>query len=46
MKFKNLNIEEWKQFKNLDIDLHNQLTILTGANGAGKTTILNLDKPD
>lgn len=42
MKFKNLNIEEWKQFKNLDIDFHNQLTILTGANGAGKTTILNL----
>jgi len=42
MKFKNLNIEEWKQFKNLDIDFHDQLTILTGANGAGKTTILNL----
>ncbi|WP_299189338.1 AAA family ATPase [uncultured Aquimarina sp.] len=42
MKFKNLNIEEWKQFKNLNINFHDQLTILTGANGAGKTTILNL----
>ncbi|NOR28056.1 MAG: AAA family ATPase [Lutibacter sp.] len=42
MKFKNLTINEWKQFEKLDIDFHNQLTILTGANGAGKTTILNL----
>jgi predicted ATPase len=42
MKFKNLTISEWKQFEKLDIEFHNQLTILTGANGAGKTTILNL----
>lgn len=42
MRFKKLIINEWKQFEKLDIDFHKQLTILTGANGAGKTTILNL----
>ncbi|MFY0629660.1 MAG: AAA family ATPase [Flavobacteriaceae bacterium] len=42
MKFKKLTIEQWKQFEKLDIDFHDQLTVLTGANGAGKTTVLNL----
>lgn len=32
----------WRQFGDVRIDLHDTLTILTGANGAGKTTILNL----
>lgn len=32
----------WQQFENLEIDLDNRLTVLTGANGSGKTTILNL----
>lgn len=36
MKFEKLNIEKWKQFENIEIDFHQQLTILTGANGAGK----------
>ncbi len=41
-RFKRLTIQNWKQFGNLEINFHEQLTILTGVNGAGKTTILNL----
>lgn len=40
--FKRLNIKDWRQFSNIDIVFDPHLTILTGANGAGKTTILNL----
>ena len=42
MIFKNLKIFDWKQFNSLNIDFHPQLTVLTGANGSGKTTILNI----
>lgn len=42
MKFKNLHIEEWKQFQKVDVVFHDRLTILTGANGSGKTTLLHL----
>lgn len=41
-KFKHLKISNWRQYANIDIEFHKQMTILTGANGAGKTTILNL----
>lgn len=40
--FTRLNIKEWRQFSDIDITFHDHLTVLTGANGAGKTTILNL----
>ena len=42
MKFKNIKVNDWKQFQIIDIDFHENLTVLTGANGSGKTTILNL----
>lgn len=42
MHFKNLKINQWQQFEKIDIDLHDRLTILTGSNGSGKTTILNI----
>ncbi len=42
LNFKKLTIRDWKQFGNIDLDFHPQLTVLTGANGSGKTTIINM----
>lgn len=42
MQFEFLTLSDWKQFESIEIDFHNRLTVLTGANGAGKTTILNI----
>lgn len=41
-RFSKLTLTDWQQFSEVDIDFHERLTILTGANGSGKTTILNL----
>lgn len=41
-KFRSLRIEGWRQFGRVDIELHPQLTVLTGANGAGKTSLLRI----
>jgi len=40
--FEKLEIKKWQQFEEVDIKIHDRLTILTGSNGCGKTTILNL----
>jgi predicted ATPase len=40
--FKKLIISDWKQFEQIDIDFHPQLTVMTGANGSGKTTIITM----
>lgn len=40
--FKSLNINGWRQFEKINIEFHDRMTILTGANGAGKTTILKI----
>lgn len=40
--FKKLHINNWRQFRFIDIEFHRRLTILTGANGAGKTSLLHL----
>ena len=42
MIFKTLAINKWKQFESVNIEFHERITILTGANGSGKTTILHL----
>ena len=41
-KFSSLRIEGWRQFGHVDIALHPRLTVLTGANGAGKSSILRI----
>lgn len=40
--FKSLTLREWRQFNAIDLYLHPRLTVITGANGAGKSTILNI----
>ncbi|OUS29518.1 OLD family endonuclease [Thalassotalea sp. 42_200_T64] len=42
MYFSKLKLNHWQQFKNIDLDIHDRLTIITGANGCGKTTLLNV----
>ena len=40
--FKKLEIKDWRQFSDVEIEFHDRLTILTGVNGSGKTTLLNV----
>jgi AAA15 family ATPase/GTPase len=40
--FKKLEINEWQQFERIELEIHDRLTILTGSNGCGKTTLLSL----
>lgn len=40
--FKKLTLHRWRQFENVEIDFDSNLTVLTGKNGCGKTTILNV----
>jgi hypothetical protein len=40
--FSRLSLQGWRQFKNIDIELHPRLTVLTGANGSGKSTLLSI----
>lgn len=42
MKFEKITLTEWRQFSQVDINFHPNVTIITGANGAGKSTILKL----
>lgn len=40
--FSQLKLHRWRQFEHIDLDLSSRLTVLTGPNGCGKTTVLNL----
>jgi predicted ATP-binding protein involved in virulence len=42
MLFSKIELHQWQQFENVRINFHHRLTIITGTNGSGKTTILNL----
>ncbi|GGD31412.1 AAA family ATPase [Nocardioides daphniae] len=37
-----LSLTQWRQFEDLELDLSHRVTILTGENGTGKTTLLKL----
>ena len=42
INFRSISIRNWRQFRAVEISFHDRMTIITGANGAGKTTILNI----
>lgn len=42
MKFSKITLSEWRQFKNINIEFHDKISIITGTNGAGKSTILKV----
>lgn len=37
-----IRLRQWRQFEHIDIEMHPRLTVLTGANGSGKSTILSI----
>lgn len=41
-RFSSLLVEGWRQFGHVEIELHPRLTVLTGANGAGKSSLLRI----
>jgi energy-coupling factor transporter ATP-binding protein EcfA2 len=42
MHFSRLTLAGWRQFEFVDLELHPVITIVTGANGAGKSSLLNI----
>lgn len=40
--FKRLTLKDWRQFDRVDLDLSAQLTVITGENGTGKTSLLQV----
>ena len=40
MKLKSLELHNYRRFATLKIGFHDQLTVLIGTNGAGKTMVL------
>ena len=39
--FGSISLKGWRQFSDVNLDLSKQVTVLTGQNGTGKTTVLN-----
>lgn len=42
MVVKKICLKNWNQFEDIEINLHPRLTVITGANGAGKSTALRI----
>jgi hypothetical protein len=42
LTFRSISLRNWRQFSAVDIDVHPRLTVITGTNGSGKSTILNI----
>lgn len=40
--FESLVLEQWRQFERVELDLRANVCVLTGPNGCGKTTVLNI----
>jgi energy-coupling factor transporter ATP-binding protein EcfA2 len=40
--FRDLTLRDWRQFDRVSLSFHPRLTVMTGANAAGKTTLLTL----
>jgi len=40
--FEQIDLSRWRQFEEVSIKLDSRMTVLTGENGTGKTTILNI----
>ncbi len=40
--FAKIDLSRWRQFEHVSIQLDSRMTVLTGENGTGKTTILNV----
>jgi len=40
--FKTIKLNGWRQFEHVDIEFDSNVSVLTGPNGCGKTTILNV----
>ncbi|MFN8993165.1 MAG: AAA family ATPase [Pseudomonadota bacterium] len=42
LTFRSISLQNWRQFSAVDILVHPRLTVITGTNGSGKSTILNI----
>lgn len=40
--FRSLRVEGWRQFGKVELQIHPRLTVITGANGAGKSSLLRI----